>query len=110
MHLNLACQHTTLTPALRQAVEEKFEKLSNHIDRPVRANVVLAVDGSLHRAEATLHGTGRPVHAKVDGDNMYSALDKLVSLLDRRWRKVKTSKMRMARGKIPGIGKESPVL
>lgn len=106
MHLDLACQHTTLTPALRQAVEEKFQRLSDHIDKPVRAHVVLAVDGPLHRAEATLHGTGEPVYAHANHKDMYSALDKLVSLLDRRWRKVKTNKLRMTRGKIPGIGKE----
>ena len=108
MHLDLACQHTTLTPALRQAVEEKFQKLSAHIDKPVRADVVLAVDGPVHRAEATLHGAGvgQLVHAHANHEDMYSALDKLVSLLDRRWRKMKTNRLRMTRGRVRGIGKE----
>ena len=106
MQLDLACQHTTLTPSMKQAVEDKFQRLSNHIDRPLRAHVVLAVDGEEHKAEATLHGAGDPVHAQARDSNMYVALDKLVDLLDRRWRKVKTNRLRHTRGKIPGIGKE----
>lgn len=106
MHLDVTCQHTTLTPALRQAVEEKFQRLSSHINKPSHAHVVLVVDGPVHRAEATVSGVGKPVHAQAKHENMYAAVDKLVSLLDRRWRKVKTSRMRTKRGKVPGLGKE----
>lgn len=106
MQLDLACQHTTLTPSLKQAVEDKFQRLSNHIDKPIRAHVVLAVDGEGHKAEATLHGMGDPVHARAIDDDMYAALDKLVDLLDRRWRKIKTHRLSRARGRVPGIGKE----
>ena len=106
MHLDLACKHTSLTPGLRQAVETRFDRLSGHIDKPVRAHVILAIeDGGQHRAEAILHGTGTPVHAKAVNTDMYAALDKLVSLLDRRWRKRKTNRLRNARGRIHGLGK-----
>lgn len=106
MQLDMACQHTTLTPAMRQAVEDKFKRLSDHIDKPIRAHVVLAVDGSGHTAEATLHGVGSQVHAQATHQDMYSAIDRLVDLLDRRWRKVKTSRLKNSRGRVPGIGKE----
>lgn len=106
MQLDLACQHTTLTPSLKQAVEDKFQRLSNHIDKPIRAHVVLVVNGEGHQAEATLHGMGEPVHASARDEDMYAALDKLVDLLDRRWRKIKTQRLSRSRGKVPGIGKE----
>ena len=107
MHLDVACQHTTLTPALKSAVEEKFAKLQHHMDKPLRADVVLSIDGPHQIAEATLHGIGKPVHAKVAvRDNMYVAIDKLAGVLDRQWRKLKTSRMRKTRGKVAGIGKE----
>lgn len=106
MQLDLACQHTTLTPSLRQAVKEKFQRLSHHIDRPLRAHVVLTVDSGRHKVEATLHGAGDPVHAHANDRDMYAALDKLVDLLDRRWRKLKTHRLRLTRGKVGGIGKD----
>lgn len=108
MQLDLACQHTTLTPAMRHAVEEKFQRLSGHIDKPLRAHVVLTVEDKGHTAEATLHADGKQVHAQAKDQDMYAAIDRLVNLLDRRWRKIKTSRLRNSRGRVPGIGKEKP--
>lgn len=111
MHLDVACHHTTLTPALKSAVEDKFAKLQNHMDKPLRADVVLSVDGNRQIAEATIHGVGHPLHAKIAvRDNMYAAIDKLSGVLNRQWRKIKTNRMRHSRGKIAGIGKEAELV
>ena len=106
MHLDLACQHTTLTPALREAVESKMAKLQGHTPQPLRLHVVLIVENETQRVEAELHGVGPPIHATASAINMYAALDKVVAILDRRLRKVKTQKLRSSRGQVPRSRKE----
>lgn len=104
MHLDIACHHTTLTPAMRQHAEEKLSKLARHTAHPLNAHLVLTVDGAVHRAEATISiKQSEPIHASGEADSMYAAVDELVSLLDRQLRKIKTSRLRKERGQVPGI-------
>lgn len=96
MEIQLSCQHATLTPALKQAVQERFERLGHHTNRPTTAHVVLTVDAAAippHKAEATLLVNGKPLHASSASGDMYVALDGLVSRLDRRLRKLKTARL-----------------
>jgi ribosomal subunit interface protein len=112
MHLDIACHHTTLTPSMRVLAEEKFTKLSSHTKDPLNVHLVLTVDGSVHRAEATiaaLRAKLTPIHGVAESENMYSAIDALVHILDRRLRKQKTSLLRASRGKVSGINGHDPV-
>ena len=106
MHVDIACQHTTLTDPLRQAVLEKFAKLDDHTDKAVAAHVVLRVEKDRHVAEATLTVQGKPLHAEASArgaNGMYQAIDKLVARLDRAMRKAKTKKLQRTRGPVPSL-------
>ena len=56
-------QQIEVTPALREYVETKFERLSRHFDRPFDARVQLGLDKPNHRAEATISISGKTLHA-----------------------------------------------
>lgn len=103
MHVTIACQHTTLTDSIRDAVHQKINKLDEHTEFPLSAHVILTVERHAQSAEATVLINGTPLHAKATSDNVYKALDKLVLLLGRAMRKEKTRKLRDTRGAVAGL-------
>lgn len=93
MHIDIACQHTTLTEGLRAAVIEKLKKLEGHTSQPNQAKVILSIDGRQHVAEGLWQVNGTPYHAKAKGADMYVAIEKMANILDRSMRKAKTSRL-----------------
>lgn len=110
MRIDIACQHTTLTEAMRQAVEQKFSKLDQQTDRRIEAHVVLSVDNGLQAAEAHLLVDGTPHHARVESQDLYQAIDTVVQRLSRSMRKRKTQDLQKRRNTteslrtLPGMG------
>ena len=75
MQLNISGHHVELTPALKDYVNTKFEKLERHFDHISNCQVTLEVEKVRQMAEATLHVIGGEIHA---------AIDALVDKLDRQ--------------------------
>ncbi len=89
MNLNITGHHVDLTPALRECVENKLQRIERHFENMIDANVVLTVEKVRHKAEATLHARGANLHAEAEAENMYAAIDKLIDRLDRQTCKYK---------------------
>ncbi len=84
MQINLSGHHVEVTPALRDYVSSKLQRLERHFDNVTNAHVVLTVEKLRQKAEATIHVAGGSLHADaVDGD-MYAAIDALIDKLDRQ--------------------------
>jgi putative sigma-54 modulation protein len=84
MQLNLSGQHIEITDSLRDHVKKKFEKLTRHFDHMTNVHVVLSVEKLRQKAEATVHVSGADLFASDEHENMYSAIENLVSKLDRQ--------------------------
>lgn len=84
MNLNLTGHHMEITPALRDYVKSKLERLSGHFDQVIDVKVTLSVEKLKQKVEATLHVPGNDLHAECADDNMYSAIDLLADKLDRQ--------------------------
>lgn len=84
MQMNLTGHHVEITDALRDYVNGKFEKLERHSDQLGIVHVVLAVEKSVQRAEATVHVRGHDLFADAEAENMYAAIDALIDKLDRQ--------------------------
>lgn len=84
MQLNISGHHIDLTPALKEYVSGKFEKLERHFDHISNCQVTLEVEKVRQMAEATVHVIGGELHAKAESDDMYAAIDALVDKLDRQ--------------------------
>jgi putative sigma-54 modulation protein len=85
MNLIIQGHHVEVTPAMRDYVSGKLERIRRHFDHVIDADVVLAVEDKLRqKAEITLRVRGSSLHAEsIDGD-MYAAIDLLMDKLDRQ--------------------------
>ena len=54
MQIELTGHHLTITPAIRNFVNEKFKRLERHFDHVINTHVVLSVEKVRHQAEASL--------------------------------------------------------
>jgi putative sigma-54 modulation protein len=84
MQISISGQHMDLTPALREHVEEKLDKISRHFDNMSNTHVVLQVEKNRHKAEANVTARGIQFHATAEADDMYAAIDSMTSKLDRQ--------------------------
>jgi len=89
MQLNLTGHHVDVTPALRDFVNNKMERVERHFDHVGNVHVVLTVEKLRHKAEATMHVSGAKVYADSTEHNMYAAIDSLIDKLDRQVRRHK---------------------
>lgn len=91
MQIQVSGHQIEITPALRDYVDARRERLTRRFDNLTSLNVVLEVEKNrlANRAEATLAAAGKVLHADaVDGD-MYAAIDALFDKLDAQVRKHK---------------------
>ncbi|HJP97195.1 MAG TPA: ribosome-associated translation inhibitor RaiA [Rhodanobacteraceae bacterium] len=91
MQIQVSGHQIEITPALRDYVDARRERLARRFDHVTSLNVVLEVEKNrlVNRAEGTLATTGTVLHADaVDGD-MYAAIDALFDKLDAQVRKHK---------------------
>lgn len=89
MQLNLSGHHIDITPALRDYVNSKMERLERHFDHVTNMHVVLSVEKLRQKAEATLHVSGGNLFANAEHEDMYAAIDALTDKLDRQIKKHK---------------------
>jgi putative sigma-54 modulation protein len=84
MQINISGHHVDVTPALRDYVTSKLERLNRHFEQITIANVVLTVEKSRQRADATLHVSGADLAGSSESEDMYAAIDLLTDKLDRQ--------------------------
>ncbi|MDH4455990.1 MAG: ribosome-associated translation inhibitor RaiA [Candidatus Methylopumilus sp.] len=84
MNLHLTGHHLEVTPALREYIQNKLTKVSNHFDHMIDVKVTLTVEKLAQKVEATIHVPGADLHAESSDADMYSAIDLLTDKLDRQ--------------------------
>lgn len=84
MNLSISGHHVSVTPALREYVITKLERIKRHFDHVIDVNVFLSVDKLIQKAEITLHVRGKDLFAECSDGDLYAAIDSLVDKLDRQ--------------------------
>ena len=84
MNLNLTGHHLDITPAIRDYVIGKLDRVTRHFDDVIDVNVVMSVDKLRHKVEVNLHTRGKDIHVEAIEPDMYAAIDALVDKLDRQ--------------------------
>ena len=84
MNLQITGHHLEVTPALREYVTTKLDKVTRHFDHVIDVNVILAVEKLKQTAEVTVHVRGKDIHVESEDSDMYAAIDTLVDKLDRQ--------------------------
>ncbi len=103
MQIIISGQNIDITDSLKSHVEDKFSKINNHFDHVTTTNVVLSVEKNRHLAESNIQAKGAIFHASAESDDMYAAVDKLISKLDRQVLKHKEKKTDHHRGQTNSI-------
>jgi putative sigma-54 modulation protein len=89
MNLNLSGHHLEITPAIRDYVTAKLDRVTRHFDHVIDVNVVLSVDKLRQQIAVNLHIRGKDIHAECVETDLYAAIDVLIDKLDRQVLKYK---------------------
>lgn len=95
MNLTISGHHLELTPAIREYVQNKLERIRRHFDHVIDIAVILTVDKlpekeKRQKAEINLRLRGKDVHVESNAHDLYAAIDMLIDKLDRQVIKYKT--------------------
>jgi putative sigma-54 modulation protein len=89
MNLTITGHHLEVTPALRDYVTSKLERIRRHFDQVVDITVFLSVEKLRQRAEINVHVRGKDLFAEATDNDLYAAIDALMDKLDRQVLKYK---------------------
>ena len=89
MNLTISGHHVEVTPAIREYVHTKLERVRRHFDQVIDIAVILTVDKlrekeKRHKADINLHISGKDIHVESLAHDLYAAIDALVDKLDRQ--------------------------
>ena len=84
MNLHLSGHHLEVTPAIRDYVTGKLDRITRHFDHVIDVNVILSVEKLKQKAEASVHLSGKDIFVESDDADMYAAIDILIDKLDRQ--------------------------
>jgi putative sigma-54 modulation protein len=84
MNLHLSGHHLDITPAIRDYLTSKLDRIKRHFDEVIDVSVILSVEREQRRAEASVHVSGKDLFAESQDPDMYAAIDLLVDKLDRQ--------------------------
>lgn len=89
MNLTISGHHLEVTPALREYVRAKLERITRHFDQVVDITVLLSVEKikekeRRQKAEITVHVKGKDIFVEHAHEDMYAAIDQLIDKLDRQ--------------------------
>lgn len=89
MNLQISGHHLEITPALREYVTGKIERVTRRFDQIGDIRVVLSIENhkdknDAQRAECTMSVKGQDLFAESVSHDMYASIDALVDKLDRQ--------------------------
>jgi putative sigma-54 modulation protein len=87
MNFKISGHHLDVTPALREYVTTKLERVLRHFEQVIDATVLLSVDNhkqSNQSAEINLHVKGRDIFVESADSDLYAAIDLIIDKLDRQ--------------------------
>ncbi len=84
MNLHLTGHQLEITPAMRDYVTGKFDRITRHFDHVIDVRVILSVEKLKHQIEASVHLSGKDIFVESHDTDMYAAIDTLVDKLDRQ--------------------------
>ncbi len=79
MNLTISGHHLEVTPALREYVLTKLDRVTRHFDQVVDVTVLLTVEKlkekeRRQKAEVTLHVKGRDIFVEQSHEDLYAAI------------------------------------
>ena len=83
MNLHLTGHQLPITPAIREYLASKLQRITHHFDHVIDVNVIMSVEKLQQKIEATVHVRGKDIFCESCATDMYAAIDALIDKLDR---------------------------
>lgn len=104
MQVNVTFRHMEATEALRKYAEDKLQRVSKYLHRPMDAHVILSVLKKNHRAEINLQADGTSLFSEQQTKDCYSAIDLALDKIERQVKKLSAKrKNHQAEHGLPGL-------
>jgi len=84
MNLTISGHHLELTPAIREYITGKLERIRRHFDHVIDISVLLSVEKLRQKAEVTMNLRGKALHVEAIEADLYAAIDAMIDKLDRQ--------------------------
>ena len=89
MNLTISGHHLEVTPAIREYVKNKLERVTRHFDNVIDITVTLSIETlpekeKRQKAEIVLNLSGKTIHAESVSQDLYAAIDAMTDKLDRQ--------------------------
>ena len=84
MNLHITGHHVEVTPAIREYVSSKLDRVLRHFDNVIEVNVILTVEKLKQKAEVTVRVPGKDIYVENEDSDLYASVDALVDKLDRQ--------------------------
>lgn len=81
MLINITGHHVEITDGIREAIHQKFEKLSKHFPDAQSIQVTVTVEKHEQIAEATTHFLGKDLTAKASNAELYKSIAEMTQKL-----------------------------
>ena len=103
MRLMITGRHVVVTPALREYIELRMERLDRYGLKLGTLQILLSVEKFHHVAEVVGVVQGRRLQAKTTTEEMYASIDEVVDKLGAQLRKLKERKVNHKFGDQPRV-------
>jgi putative sigma-54 modulation protein len=95
MNLTISGHHLEMTPAIRDYVQSKLERVMRHFDQVIDIAVILTLEDlpekeKRQKAEINFRLAGKTIFVESSSQDLYAAVDSLVDKLDRQVMKYKS--------------------
>ncbi len=100
MQLSITGRKLEVTPALKDYIQKKIEKIRYFFDHIIDVKVTLDVEKIYHVVDVSIHSDGKTFNLNSKTEDMYESIDKVFDKVERQVRKVK-EKYTNRKGNIP---------
>ena len=82
MNITITGRHVEVTPAIREYITSKLDRVIRHFDDVTSASVTLSVEKLAQKS--AVHLPSKDIFVESSDDSMYAAIDNMVDKLDRQ--------------------------
>jgi putative sigma-54 modulation protein len=87
MNIAITFRQMEATDAVKGYAQEKVGKLQKFLRQPLKGQVTLSCQKTIHHAEVDVHAGGEHFHATEASEDMYASIDKVIDKLEAQIRK-----------------------
>lgn len=89
MRINITGRHLDVTPAIKEYIEKKSEKIKYFFPHVMDVNVYLIFKKGTNKVEVNVNSEGKTFFCEASSEDMYASIDSVFDKLERQVRKFK---------------------